>query len=319
MKNKKMTESIKNVVVVGAGGMGALFGSILAEGGLDVTLVDNDREHVDAIRKSGLHISGLGGERHQQIRAEYDAGAVATADIVLFQCKGTATFAAAKALAHLAGTGAIFVSFQNGLGNEDILAAHFGIENVFGGLTSMAGARLGPGHVQDFDRVPTHLGEWRGGLSRRASKIAATFTAAGLETNASPDIKTDIWKKLLGNLTMSAVSGMTNLTSTQILQRDDLRHVCHNALDEALSIAHSQGVMLDRNEVVKGLDLMTAPGGTGDNKSSLCLDVLAKRPSEVEFIYGKPLELADQAGLAVPTLRALYGLVKGVETHYTER
>ena len=187
-----MTESIKNVVVVGAGGMGALFGSILAEGGLDVTLVDNDREHVDAIRKSGLHISGLGGERHQQIRAEYDAGAVATADIVLFQCKGTATFDAAKALAHLAGTGAIFVSFQNGLGNEDILAAHFGIENVFGGLTSMAGARLGPGHVQDFDRVPTHLGEWRGGLSRRASKIAATFTAAGLETNASPDIKTDI-------------------------------------------------------------------------------------------------------------------------------
>ena len=70
MKNKKMTESIKNVVVVGAGGMGALFGSILAEGGLDVTLVDNDREHVDAIRKSGLHISGLGGERHQQIRAD---------------------------------------------------------------------------------------------------------------------------------------------------------------------------------------------------------------------------------------------------------
>ena len=118
---------------------------------------------------------------------------------------------------------------------------------------------------------------------------------------------------------MSAVSGMTNLTSTQILQRDDLRHVCHNALDEALSIAHSQGVMLDSNEVVKGLDLMTAPGGTGDNKSSLCLDVLAKRPSEVEFIYGKPLELADQADLAVPTLRALYGLVKGVETHYTER
>ena len=191
---QEMTDSIKNVVVVGAGGMGALFGSILSEGGLDVTLVDNDREHVDAIRKNGLHISGLGGERYQQIKAEYHAGALASADIVLVQCKGTATFDAAKAIAHLAGTGAIFISFQNGLGNEDILAAHFGIENVFGGFTSMAGARLGPGHVQDFDRVPTYLGEWRGGLSRRASKIAASFTAAGLETNASANIKTDIWK-----------------------------------------------------------------------------------------------------------------------------
>ena len=68
--------------------------------------------------------------------------------------------------------------------------------------------------------------------------------------------------------------------------------------------------------VVKGLELMTAPGGTGDNKSSLCLDVLARRPSEVEFIYGVPLQLADEAGLAVPTLRSLYGCVKGIETHY---
>ncbi|MED5351507.1 MAG: ketopantoate reductase C-terminal domain-containing protein, partial [Pseudomonadota bacterium] len=73
---------------------------------------------------------------------------------------------------------------------------------------------------------------------------------------------------------------------------------------------------LDRDAVVKGLELMTAPGGTGDNKSSLCLDVLARRPSEIEFIYGTPLRLADAAGLAVPTLRSLYGLVKGIETHY---
>ena len=63
---------------------------------------------------------------------------------------------------------------------------------------------------------------------------------------------------------------------------------------------------------------MTAPGGTGDNKSSLCLDVLAKRQIEVDFIYRKTLELATQAGLAVPSLRALYGLVKGIETHYKE-
>jgi 2-dehydropantoate 2-reductase len=61
---------------------------------------------------------------------------------------------------------------------------------------------------------------------------------------------------------------------------------------------------------------MTAPGGTGDNKSSLCLDLLAKRPSEVEFIYGRPLELADEAGLKVPTLRVLHALVTGVESHY---
>ena len=95
-----------------------------------------------------------------------------------------------------------------------------------------------------------------------------------------------------------------------------MRQVCFTALDEALSIAHSQNIDLDRDAVVRGLELMTAPGGTGDNKSSLCLDVLARRPSELEFIYGKPLQLAEAAGLAVPTLRSLYGLVRGIESHY---
>ena len=311
-----MSADIRHVAVVGAGGMGALFGAILAEGGLAVTLVDTDREHIDAIRRDGLRISGLGGDRHRKIAAVNDAAQVEAADIVLVQCKGTATRAAALSMQHLADQGAVFISFQNGLGNEDILAEILGAESVFGGLTSMAGARLGPGHIRDFDRVPSYIGEWQGGKSSRAEAIAAAFTAAGLETHASADIRTEIWKKLLGNMTMSAVSGVTNLTSTEILQMESLRLVCFTALDEAISIAHSQNINLDRETVVRGLELMTAPGGTGDNKSSLCLDVLARRPSEVEFIYGTPLQLADAAGLAVPTLRSLYGLVKGIETHY---
>ncbi len=311
-----MTKEIRHVAVVGAGGMGALFGAILSEGGLEVTLIDTDREHMAAIRDKGLCISGLGGDRRLMLATAHDATQVEQADIVLVQCKGTATREVALATTHLAGAGAVFISFQNGLGNEDILAEILGPENVFGGLTSMAGARTGPGQIHDFDRVPSHIGEWGGGMSPRAEAIAAAFTAAGLETYASADIRTEIWKKLLGNMTMSAVSGVTNLTSAEILRLDPLRKVCFTALDEAISIAHSQNIDLDRDAVITGLEMMTAPGGTGDNKSSLCLDVLARRPSEIEFIYGTPLRLADAAGLAVPTLRSLYGLVKGIEKHY---
>ena len=311
-----MTFNIHHVAVVGAGGMGALFGAILSEGGLEVTLVDTDRVHIDAIRKNGLRISGFGGDRIQMLATAYDASQIEQADIVLVQCKGTATREAALAMTHLADAGAVFISFQNGLGNEDILAELLGPKNVFGGLTSMAGARTGPGRIQDFDRVPSYIGEWHDGLSPRAEAIAAAFSAAGLETSASADIRTEIWKKLVGNMAMSAVSALTNLTSTEILRLEHLRQVCFTALDEALLIAHSQKIHLDRDMVLKGLELMTGAGGTGDNKSSLCLDILAHRPSELEFIYGEPLRLADSAGLAVPTLRSFYGLVEGIETHY---
>ena len=115
---------------------------------------------------------------------------------------------------------------------------------------------------------------------------------------------------------MSAVAGVTNLTSAEIMRQDSLRDVCFTALDEALSIAYSQNIKLDREAVLKGLEIMTASGGSGDNKPSLCLDILARRQSEVEFIYGTALRQADAAGLNVPTLRSFYALVKGIESHY---
>ena len=313
-----MTTLNSKVMVMGAGGMGALFGMILDEGGMDVTLVDNDQAHVAAIQNNGLKISGLGGERSRVMHAVTSPEGITDIDIVLVQCKGTSTRSAAESMKHLAKQNTVFISFQNGLGNEDILGEVLGTENVLGGLTTMAGARLGAGHIQDFDRVPTYIGEIEGGISARVDAIAKALTAAGLETKPSADINADIWKKLIGNLTMSAVSGITNMTSTEILNIESLHSLCYRALDEAISIAQSQNVNLDKQAVIAGLKMMTQPGGTGDNKSSLCLDILAQRQSELEFIYGRPLALAKKANLNVPTLQALYGLVKGIETHYVK-
>ena len=117
-----MNKEIHTVAIVGAGGMGGLFGSILSKGGLEVTLIDTNREQIEAIRANGLSISGFGGKRNLMLPTVSDASLVKQADIVLVQCKGTATREAALSMTHLADNGSIFISFQNGLGNEDILA-----------------------------------------------------------------------------------------------------------------------------------------------------------------------------------------------------
>ena len=121
-----MTKEIRHVAVVGAGGMGALFGAILSEGGLEVTLIDTDREHMAAIRDKGLCISGLGGDRRLMLATAHDATQVEQADIVLVQCKGTATREVALAMTHLADTGAVFISFQNGSATRIFLPKSLG-------------------------------------------------------------------------------------------------------------------------------------------------------------------------------------------------
>ena len=126
------------MVIVGAGGMGALFGSILQEGGLPVTLVDTNAQHVAAMQERGLMISGFGGERTVPVDVRESASGIGHADIILFQCKAHGTRAAAEGVRHLVRNGAVCVSFQNGLGNEETIGKVVGAGNVLGGLTAMA-------------------------------------------------------------------------------------------------------------------------------------------------------------------------------------
>lgn len=301
---------------MGAGGMGALFGSILADGGLEVALVDTDQVHIDTINRDGLRIKGFGGDRTRWLCATTDAGQIERADIVLVQCKAHGTRAAAEAAKHLIDGGAVAISLQNGLGNEEVLAEVLGGENVLGGLSTMAGWRLGPGVVQDFSRVPSWIGEMGGGLSDRVQAIAACLSNAGLETKASDDIVRDIWKKLLGNVALSAVSGITDLTSAEALAVPDLKRTSIAAMDEALAVALAAGIELDRKAALSSIEAISIKGGNGDNKSSLCVDLLNQHPTEVDVIYGAVIDRGDALGVPTPMLKTLASLVKGLESRY---
>ena len=308
-----MTGNKPSVVVVGAGGMGALFGSILQEGGLPVTMIDTNAEHVAAMREGGLRISGFGGDRTVPVEVFEDASGIDHADIILFQCKSHGTRAGAEGVRHLVENGAVCVSFQNGLGNEEVIGGVVGAENVLGGLTAMAAVMEGPGHIRDFSRVPSHVGEIGGGKSERAARVARALTDAGLETHVSEDVIRDIWKKLLGNVAMSAASGATDMTSVEVLSVPELNATAFRALDEALAVAEAVGIELDRDATVRGLKMITEPGGTGDNKSSLCVDLLNCRPTEVDFIYGAVIDLGHRNDVPTPTLETLAAIVKGLE------
>ena len=305
-----------DVVIIGAGGMGALFGSILQAGGLKVVLQDTNLEHVEAIRREGLQIKGFGGDRKVKITAISDPGQIQSADLLLFQCKGNASRDAAQQVKHLTRQGAVCISFQNGLGNEEVIAEEVGPKNVLGGLTTMAGFMTGPGQIHDFSRVPSYIGEMECRISERSLSIAGKLSKAGLETHAVQNIQLEIWKKLLGNISMSALSGLTNLKVAPLMAIPELRSVSFQAMEEALSVGLGLGLPLERDAVIEGMEMISQPGGTGDNKSSLCVDLLNQRRSEVDFIYGNVIEIGERKGIPTPTLKTLHALVKGVESHF---
>jgi len=305
-----------DIAVIGAGGMGGLFGSILFENGVDVVLIDSNREHVNYIKSNGLIIDGFRGKRSIKIPATTDPSYLESANLILFHCKAYSTRDAAVSIRHVLHKNSVCISFQNGLGNEEIIAEELGQDKVLGGLTAMAGLLEGPGRIRDFSRVPSYIGEMHGGTSIRVKKISEKLSKSGLETYFSENIRREIWKKLLGNISLSAISGLTNLTSASSMQIPELKSVSLQAMDEAFEVAKACGISLDHNEVINGIELISKPGGTGENKSSLCVDLLNQRKTEVDSIYGEIIKFADKKRIKTPTLKVFHALVKGVESNY---
>lgn len=307
-----------SVVIVGGGAMGGLFAGLLGEGGLDVTIVDVSAPQVEAINRQGLKIVGFGGDRAVPVKATTDAGSVKSADVVLFQCKAFANEAAAQSVKHLFGGETVAVTFQNGLGSEETLGAVLGAEHVLGGLTAQAGLMIEPGVVRDYGKLPTYLGEWTGGLSGRTTAIAEAFTRHNLPTQASPDIRREKWKKLLGNVALGAISAATDLTSAEIVAVPEMQSVVMRALDEAAAVARADGVALgadEAREVFKKITTVTG-GGTGGAKSSMCEDVRRKRQTEIDTIHGAVARLGRKHGVPTPTIDTMIAIVKGLESHY---
>ena len=309
------------VAVLGAGAMGSLFGSQLAEGGLDVTLIDIWREHVDAINGGGLRVVGHRGEHRVKVTATTDPASCGAADVVLVQCKAASTTAAVRnALdAGLFHDDSVAISFQNGLGNEEMIAEVIGAERVLGGVTAQGASIEGPGCIRSYADLPSQIGQVEGGVSERATAIARVFSEHGLETTPSRHIRHDIWKKLMVNVGVSAMSGITNLTIGAAIAIPWLRRMCYGAVAEAVPVAQADGVPMSHEESREVLDLVTGPGGTGGNKSSLCVDILNRRPTEIDVINGAVVACGERYGIETPINATLVALVKGIESHYLAR
>ena len=304
------------VAVLGAGAMGSVFGGLLCEGGLDIILVDVWQEHVEAINQNGLRIVGHGGDRTVPIKAFTRVDSSKQVDIVLVQCKATATREAILAAKGLFGNSTLAVSFQNGLGNEEIIAEIIGPESVLGGSTSQGASVVEAGVVRNFGDLTSHIGEMRGGPSERASSIAKVFTNAGLRTAPSEDIQRVIWNKLFANVALGPTCAIADLTINGMKAIPELWETALSALDEALAVSHAEGFDFTPEQARQVLFQIVAEDGTGENKPSVCGDINKKRPTEIDVMNGAIVRLGRIHGIPTPVNRTLVAAVKGLESKY---
>ena len=289
MNNKDL-----KVAVLGAGAMGCLFGGLLAEKGLNVTLIDVWKEHVEEINKNGLKMDGHGGDRFIKIPATSDPSTIGKVDAVIVMCKATALEPALKSIKNIIRDKTVFMSFQNGIGHEAIIKSIVGNEKVIGGTTTQASNILGPGHIMNHAALPSWIGEYDGGITDRITEIADTFTAHNLEMIAAEDVKKRKWMKLFALTAIGPLSAIFDLHHTDLYinnnANDISRSLGKEIILETREVALADGVNVSEDECLFMFNKIVDSKQT--NKSSMAFDVLYKRKTEIDFINGAVSKLS---------------------------
>ena len=306
------------VAVLGAGAMGCLFGGLLAEKGLNVTLIDVWKEHVDAINKDGLKMDGHGGDRYIKIKATTDPSTLKPVDAIIIMCKATALEKALTNAKNIIGDKTMLMSFQNGIGHEAIMQKIAGKEKVLGGTTTQASNVLGPGHIKNHAALPSWIGEYEGGMSDRVKDLAETFTAHNLETIAVPDIKKRKWMKLFALTAIGPLSSIFDLHHTDLYisnkNQEVSRELGKKIILETREVAKADGVDVTEDECLEMFNKIVDSKQT--NKSSMCFDILNKRKTEIDFINGAVSKIGKGHGVKTPMNDLMYKMIMVKEGMY---
>lgn len=298
------------VLVFGAGSLGSLVGALLARVH-DVTLVGR-APHVEAIRERGLRVTGA--ETFETRPSATTDGTGITADLAIVAVKAYDTPAVARDLA--TGEPGAVVSLQNGMGNEDELAAHVDAPVLAG--TATCGARLAaPGHVEWLGRGTFAVGAWRpDDDATTAERVVDAFRAADLDAEAVTDVRRLLWEKLAVNAAINPTTALARVENGA-LTSPPLSDLARTAAVETARVARADGAALSDADAADAVERVAHE--TADNRSSMHRDVARGRRTEVDAINGYVVDRAAAADLAVPVNRTLAALVRGWEATAARR
>jgi 2-dehydropantoate 2-reductase len=298
------------IAVVGTGAIGSFYGGKLAVGGRDVHFLV--RGGFDQIKRSGIRIRGKKENFHVANAQVYQTlTEIGPCDLVLIALKATNNDTMLELIPPLLHRDTILLTLQNGLGNEEFLAQHFGAERVMGGLCFICLNRISPGLIEHLDYGHLNLGELAGVAKGRTHKLAREFSQREVECRVVDNLMEERWRKLVWNIPFNGLTiAAGGITTADILRDDSLRSVAIALMKEVVVGAKSCGYNLPMDVVLEQIKRTETMGAY---KPSTLLDLEAGRALEVEAIWGEPLRRAQAQGAVMPRLEQLYTHLKSLD------
>jgi len=311
------------IAIVGAGAIGGYLGAKLSLAGEDITFIARNR-NLSAINAEGFKLIEEDGiELHARaVRAVQRMADAGPQDAVLLTVKSHQVKDLLPELRDLFGPHTMVVTMINGvpwwyfqhlsgpyegrtLESVDpggSLAAAIEPERVIGSIVYPAAELVAPGVVRVIEGNRFTLGELDGSRSERVEALSHALMGAGFKAPVARDIRSEIWVKLWGNLSLNPISALTHATLEEMCRFPASRALIATMMAEAQAIGEKLGVQfkISIEKRIAGAEAV------GAHKTSTLVDVEHGRALELQALVGAVIELGRITGVPTPTISAIH-------------
>ncbi|MDN4602351.1 ketopantoate reductase family protein [Paenibacillus sp. F6_3S_P_1C] len=323
------------IAIVGAGSLGTIVGAYLADGGMDVELIDAYQEHVNALNQTGAKVTGTT-EFRAKVKAITPEQKSGQYDLVLLLTKQVYNESVLQELLPFLHEDSMVCSLQNGI-PEDNVASIVGAKRVIAGSVEFGATFIEAGvsslttAYNSFKQYAFQIGELNGEHTDRIQRVKEVLDLVG-GTHISDNLVGTKWSKLLINNAFSGLSAALNGTYGDILDHEaGIRSAVHIA-DETIKVGQASGVTFvkmngfdiaslelhnesDIPERIQTLRYVMEPSRL--LKASMLQDLEKKRKTEINFINGVVSSKAKGTGIATPYNDLVVQLVQAAEEAQT--
>ena len=316
------------IAVVGCGAVGSYYGAKLAHMGQEVHfLLRSDYEEV---RRKGVLVRSPEGDFRVNPKCANEPGGIGICDLVLIGLKTTANGQFGELLGPLVGANTAVLTLQNGLGNEEQLAALFGTEKILGGLCFVCLNRTEPGVIQHLAHGTIVMGEFGRWPEPRTHDIASMIRNSGVPCKVTDNLARAHWEKLVWNIpfnglgvasaagydalvrgTLAAGTALGScLTTDRLLSEPRWEQLVREVMLEVIAAADALGLRIPTEVAEKQISRTREMGAY---QASTLVDFERGQPLELEGLFMEPLRKAQAAGVATPRLAALCEVLRQMD------
>ncbi|WP_430788779.1 ketopantoate reductase family protein [Virgibacillus flavescens] len=301
-----------NIVVIGAGALGAYFGGRLHEGGANVTFLVREGR-AKQLKENGIHITSPKGDyKLEDPNFVTDVSEIEHADLVLVSVKGYHVNGTLDSLKTLTENGASVLPVLNGMEHISMLQDQLGKDFVLGGLSFIIATLDDNGHVihsSDFDDLI--FGPLQPTQKTICQELEDTMNKTSVTVTNTEDIMRELWKKYTFINAFSGITTATNLSIGSIRQEAETFRIAEMILHEMKILAKAYNVEIHEEEIEAAKDkLRNLPA---DATSSMHQDRRKGLTLEVDHLHGGALRLAKAKGVEMPYTESIHGLIKPFE------